>query len=150
MQLIWIASLCFAVLIAIFAVQNTAPVTVWLLAWRIESVAVSTLVLAAAALGALTTYLFGLARGIRSRVALRGNRSTIRDQDALIADLRTRVRELERENEAYRPGMEALPRTGGQLPPATDARPGSEDAPARLASGNEGGTSQASVKGPLA
>ena len=117
MQLIWIASLCFAVLIAVFAVQNTALVTVWLLVWRVESVAVSTLVLAAAALGALTTYLFGLARGIRSRVDLRGNRSTIRDQDALIADLRTRVRELERENDAYRRGTEALPLPSGQLPP---------------------------------
>jgi lipopolysaccharide assembly protein A len=96
-QLVWIVSLFFAVVIALFAVQNTAPVTVSFLAWRVEAVAVSTLVLAAAALGALTTYLFGLSREIRGRLERRGSRSTIRDQDALIADLRTRVRELERE-----------------------------------------------------
>lgn len=99
MQLVWIASLFFAVLIALFAVQNTTPVSVNLLAWRLEAVAVSTLVLAAAALGALLTYLFGLSRGIRSRMALRGNRSTIRDQETVIAELRARVRELEREVE---------------------------------------------------
>ena len=118
MQLAWIASLCFAVLIALFAVQNTALVTVWLLAWRIEGVAVSTLVLAAAALGALTTYLFGLARGIRSRVALRGNRSTIRDQETLIDELRARVRELERDNERFARGSPAQPSSPRPLTPA--------------------------------
>ena len=118
MQLAWIASLCFAVLIALFAVQNTALVSVWLLGWRIESVAVSTLVLAAAALGALTTYLFGLARGIRGRVALRGNRSTIRDQEALIDELRTRVRELERDNERFARRSPTHPSDARPLPPA--------------------------------
>jgi hypothetical protein len=84
-------------LITLFAVQNTAPVAVNLLFWRVEEVPVSLMVLAAAAIGALLTYLFGLSRGIRSRLALRGTRSTIRDQETLIADLRTQVRDLERE-----------------------------------------------------
>ena len=134
MQLVWIASLFFAVVIAVFAVQNTAPVTVSFLAWRIEAVAVSTLVLGAAALGALTTYLFGLSREIRGRLERRGSRFTIRDQDALIADLRTRVRELEQENERLRAGVGSWePRVGGQgsgSPQATD--PNASSAPARV------------------
>jgi uncharacterized integral membrane protein len=113
-QLVWIVSLCFAVLIALFAVQNTTPVDVHVLVWRVEAVAVSTLVLASAALGALTTYLFGLARGIRHRVALRGNRSTIQQQDALIAELRAQVRELERENEVYRRSVESRERQAAE------------------------------------
>jgi lipopolysaccharide assembly protein A len=99
-QLIWIASLFFAVLIALFAVQNPLPVSVNFLFWRVEAVAVSALVLAAAALGALLTYLFGVTRVIRSRVQLRGNRSTIREQESLIADLRSRIRELEHDLES--------------------------------------------------
>ena len=97
MQVVWIASLFFAVLIALFAVQNNTTVSVSFLAWRLEAVAVSALVLAAAALGALLTYLFGLGRGIKRRMELRGNRATIRDQEALIAELRGRIRELEQE-----------------------------------------------------
>ena len=123
MQLVWIASLFFALLIALFAVQNTTPVSVNFLVWRLEAVAVSALVLAAAALGALLTYLFGLRRGIQHRLELRGNRATIRDQEALIADLRARVRELEGAVEAKRPEIEAtepraaVPESAGQPPP---------------------------------
>jgi uncharacterized integral membrane protein len=98
-QLLWIFSLCFALLIAVFAVQNTAPVSVNLLFWRFDDVAVAALVLAAAALGALTTYLFGLSRDIRQRLSLRSARSTARNQDALIEELRARIRDLESRQE---------------------------------------------------
>ena len=127
MQVFWIGSLFFAVLIAVFAVQNTTAVTVSFLGWRLEGVAVSTLVLAAAALGALTTYLFGLSRQVRGHLERRGHRSTIRGQEGLIEELRGRVRELERENEIYRQGIEARERSAaaGSRPPALviDMRP---------------------------
>ena len=129
MQLVWIASLFFALLIALFAVQNTMAVTVNLLVWRIEAVAVSALVLGAAALGALTTYLFGLSREIRGRLQQRGSRSTIRDQDTLIADLRTRVRELEQENDALRRGSGAGSQESGLGEAST---PGTSRPPAAL------------------
>ena len=99
MQLLWIFSLCFALLIAVFAVQNTAPVSVNLLFWRFDDVAVAALVLAAAALGALTTYLFGLSREIHQRLSLRSARSTARNQEALIEELRSRIRALEAQQE---------------------------------------------------
>jgi uncharacterized integral membrane protein len=123
-QIVWIGSLFFALLIALFAVQNTAPVTVSFLAWRIEALATSMLVLGAAALGALTTYLFGLSREIRGRLERRGSRSTIRGQDSLIEELRTRVRELEQENEGLRAGAgvgSQEPGVGGAGQPETPA-----------------------------
>jgi uncharacterized integral membrane protein len=123
MQLIWIASLFFAVVIALFAVQNTTPVSVSFLVWRLEAVAVSALVLAAAALGALLTYLFGLRRGIQHRLELRGNRATIRDQEALIADLRARVRELEGAVEAKRPEIEATEPVGTRAVESAGPKP---------------------------
>ena len=117
MQLLWIFSLLFALLIALFAVQNTATVSVNLLIWRLDEVAVAALVLAAAALGALITYLFGLSRDVRQRLALRGARSTSRDQDKLIEELRARVRELERDAAVGRPG------------PASESAPGALSGP---------------------
>lgn len=104
MQLIWIASLLFAVVIALFAVQNTTPISVSFLVWRLEAVAVAALVLAAAALGALLTYLLGLGRGIRSGMDLRGSRATIRRQESEIAELQGRVRDLEHQAEVKEPG----------------------------------------------
>lgn len=97
MQLFWIASLLFAVVIALFAVQNNQVVSVNFLLWRLEGVAVSTLVLAAAALGALLTYLLGLGRAIRQQMATRATRSELRQQEATIAELRARIAELEQQ-----------------------------------------------------
>ena len=71
MQLLWIASLVFALIIALFAAQNTTPVSVSFLVWRTEGMPTSILVLASAVLGALLTYLLGLARDLRQRVAQR-------------------------------------------------------------------------------
>jgi lipopolysaccharide assembly protein A len=104
MQLIWIASLLFAVVIALFAVQNTTPISVSFLFWRLEEVAVAALVLAAAALGALLTYLLGLGRGIRSGMDRRNSRATIRRQEAEIAELQARVRDLEDQAGLTEPG----------------------------------------------
>jgi putative membrane protein len=95
MQLLWVASLFFALLIAIFAIQNTTPVSVWFFFWRIDLMPVAAMVLASAATGALLTYVFGLHRGIRRHLALRGSQSAIRDKEALIAQLEERIRELE-------------------------------------------------------
>lgn len=123
MQLLWIFSLLFALLIALFAVQNTTTVSVNLLFWRLEAVSVAALVLAAAALGALITYLFGLSREVRQRLALRGARFTRRDQEKLIDDLRTRVRDLEHERDA------AAGSHGSAAEDAASALPPGERAP---------------------
>ena len=137
MQIVWIGSLFFAVLIALFAVQNITPVSVSLLFWRVESMPVAMVVLASSALGALTTYLFGLSRQVRGHFERRGHRSTIRNQEGLIEELRTQVRDLERENETYRRGIEARERwagEGAERPPAVviDLRPPEQREPPNL------------------
>lgn len=108
MQLLWIVSLFFALLIALFAVQNTTPVTVSLLVWRIEGVAVAALVLASAALGALLTYLLGLSRAVRQWRRRRESGALTREREQLIGELQARVAELERASPTPEPGP-ALP-----------------------------------------
>lgn len=126
MQLFWIASLIFAVVIAIFAVQNNQPVSVNFLVWRLESVAVSTLVLAAAALGALLTYLLGLGRAIRHQMATRSARSELRQQEATIAELRARIAELEQQLHAGPARLQPAAAESGPTevasPPASESR----------------------------
>jgi len=130
MQLVWIASLLFALLIALFAIQNVTPVDVNLLVWQLQGVAVSALVLAAAALGALLTYLLGLTRGIRNRLALRGHRSTIQDQETLIAELRARVRELESQQGPGGRGVGVGAQEPTRTMPVTEQDSGSTTRPA--------------------
>jgi putative membrane protein len=131
-QLIWIASLLFAVVIALFAVQNTTPISVSFLVWRLEAVAVAALVLAAAALGALLTYLLGLGRGIRSGMDLRSSRATIRRQESQIAELQARVRDLEHQSGVREPGQpetEAAPAQPALQPGAVETSGSPPSAP---------------------
>jgi uncharacterized integral membrane protein len=66
-QLIVFMALAFSIVIAIFAVQNTEPVTVKFLTFQADAVAVSVLVLISAALGAAAMLLLGVAREVGLR-----------------------------------------------------------------------------------
>jgi putative membrane protein len=88
LQLMLVVALFFAVGIAVFAVQNTAPVEVAFLVWRAQGVAASVVVLVAAALGAGMALLLGAAREARLRWRLRA-------QAQELADARGRLRALE-------------------------------------------------------
>jgi lipopolysaccharide assembly protein A len=66
-QLVVFLALAFSIVIAIFAVQNTTPVTVQFLGFHVDGVAVSVLVLISAALGAAAILLLGIAREVQWR-----------------------------------------------------------------------------------
>jgi len=88
LQLVLVVALVFAVGIAVFAVQNTAPVEVAFLLWRAQGVAASVVVLVAAALGAGMALLLGAAREVQLRWRLRA-------QGHELAAARERLRGLE-------------------------------------------------------
>jgi uncharacterized integral membrane protein len=96
LQLTLVVALAFAVGIAVFAVQNTAPVEVVFLVWQTQGVAASVLVLVAAALGAGTALLLGAAREVRLRWQLR-------TQAQELAAARGRLRGLEAVTPAQEP-----------------------------------------------
>lgn len=97
MQIYWIAALAFGIVIALFAVQNAAPITLRFLWLSVEDVPVSVIVLICATLGALVTSLFGLGREVRVRMARRSTGRTVRSQEQRIAELETTIQQLERE-----------------------------------------------------
>ena len=87
MQMQWIAGLFFAIVIAVFALQNTAPVTVRFLTFALEGVALALVILVSAALAAGATMLLGLARNVRHSTEVKELRHEIADRETQIAHL---------------------------------------------------------------
>ena len=86
-QVIVFLALVFSIVIAVFAVQNTTQVAVQFLTLRAEGVAVSVLVLVAAALGALAMLLLGMAREVPIRWRHRTTSQQLRAAQARVAEL---------------------------------------------------------------
>ena len=107
MQIYWIAALGFGIVIALFAVQNSAPVAVRFLWLAIDAVPISVLVLICATLGALVTLLFGFGREIRHRIGLRSTRREARALERRVAELETTIQQLETEKAELRGRWEA-------------------------------------------
>jgi uncharacterized integral membrane protein len=86
-QVTVILSLLFAVLIAVFAVQNTDPVSVRFLMWGPATMAASVLVLISAALAALAMLLMGTAREVQLRWAHHNTSSQLKTSQKRVAQL---------------------------------------------------------------
>ena len=86
-QLIVFLSLAFSIVIAIFAVSNTAPVEVSFLTFHSPPVAASVLVLISVALGAAAMVLLGVTREVSLRWSHRGTTQQLKAAQARIAEL---------------------------------------------------------------
>jgi len=110
MQVYWIAALAFGILVAIFAVQNSMPITVGFLWLSLENVAVSVVILVSAALGALITGLFGPGREVRHRLRGRSSRRAVEARERQIAELEETVERLTRERAEVQAKLEVYER----------------------------------------
>jgi len=99
-QLIVFLALAFSIVIAIFAVSNTALVEVSFLTFHSPPVAASVLVLISVALGAAAMVLLGITREISLRWSHRGTSQQLKAAQSRIAEL-----------EATQPAAAALPST---------------------------------------
>lgn len=126
MQILLILALLFAILIAVFAVQNTQQVAVQIVALRFEAVPVSLVVLVSATLGALLIFVVGLVREVRQRLTVRSLRSTIRTQTRTIEELEKRVAQLEGELNALRARPAAAATEPAAAPPVAAPEEGPE------------------------
>lgn len=86
-QLIVFLALAFSIVIAVFAVSNTAPVEVSFLTFHSPPVAASVLVLISVALGAAAMVLLGISREISLRWSHRGTSQQLKAAQARIAEL---------------------------------------------------------------
>lgn len=96
MQLILVISLLFALLVAVFALQNAAPVAVSFLFWHFETSG-ALLVLAAAAIGAAATAAFGISKTITQSIMLREKENKLKALEKELLDSREKERQLAEE-----------------------------------------------------
>jgi len=108
MQTYWIGALLVAIVVAVFAVQNSAPTSVHFLWFNAEGVPVSVLIIVCAALGALVTVLLGLTREVRHLWGRRSARRTIGSQEKQLADLRASVEQLTHEKAELQARLDTL------------------------------------------
>lgn len=101
LQLLLLAAFAFAILIAIFAVQNTTPVNVLALTYEIRAVPLAVLILASSALGATVAVLVSFAWQIRRGYAHWKERRQWRQE-------LKRFQDLERERDELRYQVQVL------------------------------------------
>lgn len=86
MQLILVIALIFALLVAVFAIQNAITVQVVLFAWQFETSLV-VVIFGAAILGALSVGLFSLVQYIQWKVKLKKKERKIRNLKAQLEEI---------------------------------------------------------------
>ncbi|MBM7623221.1 LapA family protein [Sporohalobacter salinus] len=94
MQLILVAALVFALIVAIFAIQNAITVQVVLFTWQFKTSLV-VVIFAAAILGALSVGLFGLMQYIKLRLKLRKKEQEINKLESELNELSSGVNDNE-------------------------------------------------------
>ena len=115
-QVIVLLALLFAILIAIFAVQNTTPVAVQFLTFRADAVAVAVLVLISAAFGAMAMLLLGVSREAGLRWRQRGLSQQLKAAQARIGELEAS------QAQATPPAAQPPALMGAVTPPPTEER----------------------------
>ncbi|MGI6037583.1 MAG: LapA family protein [Limnochordia bacterium] len=94
MQFSLVLSLLFAIVVALFAVQNSASVPVAFLAWE-TTISVALVILGAAFLGALIVGLLGFVKQLGLGLRLRNLQSRINKLEGEIAQLAAEKAQLE-------------------------------------------------------
>jgi uncharacterized integral membrane protein len=112
MQAFWIAALAFGIVIALFAVQNSAPTTIRFLWISAEAVPLSVLVMICATLGALVTLMFGLGREVRLQWSRRQALRSVTAHEKKIAELEKTVEQLTTEKAALETQVAAYAASG--------------------------------------
>jgi len=90
-----ILTLALAVVIAVFAVQNTASAAISFLTWHVDGMPVSVLVLIAVAAGAAMALLLGAPHELSSRLRHHSTRQHLKAAEDQNTKLQNRVHELE-------------------------------------------------------
>ncbi len=90
-----IIGLLIAVLVAVFAAQNSSPVDISLLFWEIKQIPLFIIFIGTFATGAFFTLLIGIAREIKSAMRLREMNTANRQLTAEIKRLNEEIKKID-------------------------------------------------------
>lgn len=101
-----VVGLAFAVIVAMFAIQNSTPVSISFFSWQLADISLALVILGSAAAGAFAAGLFAIVREIRLKLSLRACRnrleSATRELDLTRDDNTNLQKEVERLSEEVR------------------------------------------------
>lgn len=100
MQFYLLGVLVFALLVAIFAVQNAVPVDIKFLSWRFPNISLALVMLGSLVAGAFFAFILGLIRQARLGREVRHYQARVKE----LAEELTRLRQAELENTQPLPG----------------------------------------------
>ncbi len=78
MQILVILALLFALVISIFAVQNSSPVDIRFLGWRYQGISLVVIILGAFSMGALLTIIINMVKNLKTMIKIKELNSKIR------------------------------------------------------------------------
>lgn len=110
MLAIAIVALAFAVVVAMFAIQNSALVSVSFFSWQLRDISLAVVILGSAAAGALAVGLFTLVREIGLRLSLRSCHAKLDSTSKELGEVRESNLRLEQELEVLKGQMDAKAR----------------------------------------
>lgn len=90
-NLILVISLIFALLVAIFAVQNNTPVDISFLGWKYSGISLVLIILGSAVAGAVAVFSLGLVKQFRLKMELRQVKAQNDKLNSQMAELEARI-----------------------------------------------------------
>ncbi len=90
-NVVLVLSLIFALIVAIFAVQNNTPVDIAFLGWKYSGISLVLVILGSAASGAIAVFLFGLVRQFKMQRDLRSSKSQNTKLSSQISALEAKI-----------------------------------------------------------
>lgn len=90
-NVVLVISLIFALIVAIFAVQNNIPVDIAFLGWKYSGISLVLVILGSAVAGAVAVFLFGLVRQLRLQMDLRSAKSQNEKLSSQILSLEDKI-----------------------------------------------------------
>lgn len=94
-NVVLVVSLVFALVVAIFAVQNNVPVDISFLGWKIPDISLVLVILGSAAAGAVTVFSISLVKQIKLKMDLRHAKSQNDKLTSQISALQAKIQAAE-------------------------------------------------------
>jgi putative membrane protein len=91
----WIVALLFALIVAVFAIQNAAVVNIRFLSWQFQNISLVLVILGSTAVGALLFFILGTIKQVTMTLKLRDAEGKIRKLEAQLKELQEQQQKVE-------------------------------------------------------
>lgn len=94
-QVYWIVALLFALMVAIFAIQNAEVVDIRFLGWQFQNISLVLVILGSTAIGALLLFILGTIKQVPMTFKLKEAEGRIRKLESQLKELQEQLQQAE-------------------------------------------------------